>query len=124
MTAHGFAARWAPDRIRLTGLLRESPASAGLFYFVARVQAPSGGSGPTVHAPPRRDVGYGRRPQWPGRPPPVEGPADSAKTRETATERERMRLRQLGVTLVLGLVALLASAVAPVAAGAATNPST
>ncbi len=35
-----------------------------------------------------------------------------------------MRLRQLGVTLVLGLVALLVSAVAPVAAGAASNPST
>ncbi len=35
-----------------------------------------------------------------------------------------MRLRQLGVTLVLGLVALLVSAVAPVAASAASNPST
>jgi acyl-homoserine lactone acylase PvdQ len=34
-----------------------------------------------------------------------------------------MRLRQLGVTLVLGLVALIVSAIAPVAAGAASNPS-
>jgi hypothetical protein len=29
----------AQDRIRLTGLLRKSPASAGLFYLVERCRA-------------------------------------------------------------------------------------
>src|ERR1700683_4046464 len=94
MIAHGLAARRAPDRIRLTGLLTESPAPRrgsssferppstrgaaiyrrrGTARSAARRQGSSEcavvvGAIAILHAPPRRHVGYGQAAGGPAAP--------------------------------------------------------